>query len=114
MNWLAMGRRLVDGVDGARNGWLTVLALLVSAPAGAFDGSMSVELSGGNKTLSANLLGDWGIVPDTLYLVTSFGVVKTQPDPFVTSTASLLFGLGLDLVPSQHWNASLNFSFLPK
>jgi hypothetical protein len=94
MNWLAMGRRLVDGVDQARNGWLTLLALLAAAPAGAFDGSMSIELAGGNKTLSASLLGDWGIVPDKLYLVTSLGVVKTQRDPNVTSTATAIFGLG--------------------
>jgi hypothetical protein len=116
MNWLAMGRRLVDGVDGARNGWLTVLAALLACPAGAyeFDGSMSLELSGGNKTLSASLLGDWGIVPDLLYLVTSFGAVKQQPDPNTTSSPSLIFGTGLDLVPSEHWNASLNVSFSPK
>lgn len=104
-------------MDGARNQWLTLLVALVLATplsASAFDGSISLELSGGNRTLSANLIGDWGIVPDTLYLVATYGVIRQARDPDYQSTPTHLFGLGLDWLPTSHLMSSLNLTFSPK
>src|SRR5882724_3601905 len=116
MNWLAMGRRLVVGADAPRNQTLTlVVALLAAGGASAFDGSVSLELAGGNKTLAGSLIGDWGVVPERLYVVGTVGVIKQQvTDPNITSQPSWLVGLGLDWVPSMHFNSSLNVSFSPK
>jgi hypothetical protein len=117
MNWHAMSRRLIGRADGTRNETLTLglfLVLLTPTAATAFDGSLSLELSGGNRTLSASLIGDWGIVPDTLYLVAMYGVVRQAPTPEIRSTATHLFGLGLDWIPSIHLMTSLNLSFSPK
>lgn len=90
------------------------LLLLVPVSASAFDGSVSLELSAGNRTLSASLIGDWGVVPQKLYLVGTYGVVRQAPDPTVSSGATHLVGLGVDWAPSVHWMASANASFSPK
>lgn len=97
-----------------------MLLLLFPLGATAFEGSVSAELAGGNRTLSANLLADWGMVPDTLYLVANYGFVKhanVQVDPALPSqplAATHLFGLGVDFSPSMHWLTSLMFNFSPK
>lgn len=114
MNWLAMARRLVDGADAPRNGWLTLLLVLLPCGATAFDGSVSVELTGGNRMLSASLIGDWGIVPDQLYLVGSYGVVRQAPESDFTSSPAHVFGLGLDWLPTRHVMTSLTATFSPK
>lgn len=114
MNWLAMGRRLVDGADAPRNGWLTLLLVLAPLHASAFDGSISLELTGGNRMLSASLIGDWGIVPDRLYLVGSYGVLRQAPESDFSSSPSHLFGLGLDWLPTRHVMTSLTATFSPR
>lgn len=88
--------------------------LLCAGGAAAFDGSLSAELSYGNRTFSANVIGDWGMVPERLYLVATYGVVRYAPDPDFRSQATHLFGVGLDWLPSVHWMTSLNASFSPK
>ncbi|MBL8952759.1 MAG: hypothetical protein JNK82_18405 [Myxococcaceae bacterium] len=90
------------------------LALCVADRAHAFDGSISTEVSYGNRTWSANLIGDWGIVPDRLYLVATYGVVRYQPEESWRSQPSHLVGLGLDVLPSSHWMLSLTGTFSPK
>lgn len=106
--------RLVVGPDAPRNGWLTLLLVLLPLSARAFDGSVSVELAGGNQTLSASLIGDWGIVPDKLYLVGSYGVLRQRPASDFSATPSHLLGLGLDWMPSMHWMTSVSGMFSPK
>ncbi|MBK7860306.1 MAG: hypothetical protein IPJ65_17190 [Archangiaceae bacterium] len=114
MNWVAMGRRLVVGPDALRNVWLTLLVALLPLEARAFDGSISTELSGGNRTFSASLIGDWGLVPDRLYLVATYGVVRQAPDPALDTDPSHLLGLGVDVIAGSHWLTSLSFNFSPK
>src|SRR5687767_8631483 len=95
MNWVAMARRDIVGPDATRNVALTLLLALAPASAGAFDGSASLELSYGSRTFSSSLIGDWGIVPDKVYLVGSFGAVRQAPLEGIVSQPSYLFGLGL-------------------
>lgn len=117
MNWVAMARRLLVGADGGRNETLTLLVsalLLLPGAASAFDGSISLELSGGNRTLSASLIGDWGIVPDKLYLVASYGVIRQARDPDYASQPTHLFGLGLDWLPTSRLMSSFSLTFSPK
>jgi hypothetical protein len=97
-------------------GLLTSVAivLFIRSNAFAFDGSVSLELSGGNRTLSGSLIGDWGIVPDKVYLMGSYGIVRQLPASGLRSEPSHLFGLGVDLVPSMHWVTSVSLSFSPK
>ena len=88
--------------------------MLVSLQANAFDGSVSVELTGGNRMLSASLIGDWGIVPDQLYLVGSYGVMRQAPESDFASSPAHLFGLGFDWLPTRHLVTSLTATFSPK
>ncbi len=88
--------------------------MLWASSAAAFDGSLSAELSYGNRTFSANVIGDWGVVPERLYVVATYGVVRFLPDDNWRAQPTHLFGLGLDWLPSMHWVASLNATFSPK
>src|SRR5256885_4783230 len=85
------------------------------------DGSVSLELTGGSKILSGSLIGDLGLIKDTLFIVGSYGVVK-QADiasddptqPALPAVPSHLLGLGLDWTPNDHWMASASFNFSPR
>jgi hypothetical protein len=123
MNWLAMSPRLLVGRDGVGNRsltWLLVAALLLPASAAAFEGSLSLELSGGNRTLAGSLIGDWGVSPERLYLLGSYGVVRQAGVPGMNGVPPLpaspthVIGLGLDWTPSVHWMLSTTMSLSPK
>ena len=71
-------------------------------PTAAFDGSVSLELSGGNRALSGNLVGDWGVLPDRLYLVGSYAggtLAQMIGGPLLRRIfAGLLIVVALDLM----------------
>jgi hypothetical protein len=99
---------------------LRCLLALLPATALAVEGSASLELGGGNKTLIVNAMGDVSLVRDRLFLTTSYGFLKEAdiaPEglvPGVTINPVHVFQVGLDWTPSRHWLISAMFAGSPK
>jgi hypothetical protein len=99
---------------------LRCLLALLPATALAVEGSASLELGGGNKTLILNAMGDISLVKDRLYLTTSYGLLK-EADlpreglvPGVTLNPVHVFQAGLDWSPSRHWLISAMVAGSPR